>query len=101
MNVNFNVKLETLDGEPLRVNDEDCFLKNICVSVLRVTDEKLDAWEQIRRYELMKTIHKSDGPIDVSIEDLNLIKQLVTDIEGKKDIILNGQVLHLLEHSNE
>jgi hypothetical protein len=106
MQVNVNVVLVDLDGDPIKdakkaadgqVEYVDVTLKRICVNALLAAqqDEKLDGLESVRRFNLARKINGAkDGQLKLSAEDISKVKSLI----GKSYApLVTGQAWELLE----
>lgn len=100
MKVNFDTTLLTLDGKVVK-SDVDgkkvsATLKSICVNVLMVSNPRekdLGGEEKLKRYELARKIN-AGGEIEVSAEDVALLKELVGYLYGP---LVVGNVYSLFE----
>lgn len=78
MKIDFDVKFKTFDGQDIAMRDKPATLKDISVESLMglLEEEKnLSGEEKLKRYELALKI-KDGGIIDISVEDIALIKKL-------------------------
>lgn len=86
MKIDFMVGLKALNGEPIKdTKKEDVRLKDVCVSSLNNSGEdwtKIKPDEKYRRGQLAEVIFKSTGVIDVSAEDVSLLKAQVGKVFG-------------------
>ena len=75
MNVNLAIALTDIEGNKIKnENGEEVFLSKMVGNALFAAEEKDDP---IRLYELAKKIYYSDGEIEVSKSDADLIKEKV------------------------
>jgi len=80
MQINPEQVFQTLDGKHIEdpQNKKPLTLKDICVSALLGNyDEKIDGTEKVKRYMLATEIYKAKGNIDLSAEDISLLKKLI------------------------
>lgn len=97
MNRDFSVKMVSLDGkEELIENGKPLLAKQIVCNALlgSYEDEKLSGEDKVRRYLLAQKIYNSDSTVEVSSEDISLLKQLVAKLYTP---LIVGQVYQLLE----
>jgi hypothetical protein len=96
MEINFSKNLRDLDGEDLIEKGQPINLKTVCVNALlaQFRDETdIDGIEKVKRYKLSTKIYDSNGNIDLSSEEISLIKKLV----GKAfSTIIVGQAFDML-----
>ena len=79
MKIDFNVKFKTFDGQDIIMRDKPATLKDISVeSLMSLLEEEknLSGEEKLKRYELALKI-KDGGIIDISVEDIALVKKLI------------------------
>lgn len=96
MKINFDKAITDLNGNPLKEGDEEITLKGVCVSALMAAfpDEKLPGTDKLKRFRLADAIYSANGPLEVSSEDISLLKKLVGDGWG---VLIVGRALPLLE----
>ena len=118
MNILFSTVLKDLEGENLQEFDkieklecEECkkkdapFAKKLDITLRRVStnalqsafksEENIAAEEKIKRYELAKKIVKAkDSPVDLSTDDVVLIKQCMNKLYGT---LVVGPAFDILE----
>jgi len=61
MNVNFDIVLNQLDGEPLQENGKEIMVKTVAINALilmRDEDMDMSGEEKLKRYQLATMIHK-------------------------------------------
>jgi len=95
--VDFNAVLVDFKGAALKFEGEDAKAKALIVSALLATyeDERSIAGdEKVRRYELARRVHASEGEIEASVEELTLIKTLVGRAFSPVAV---GQIYQLIE----
>lgn len=98
MRKDFTKTLKTLDGSPFQDGGKDVLLKTVCVNALFAPDQnggKLSGEEHIKRYALAKRLHDSSGEVDVSSEEITLLKNcmsasFITPVVGAAFEILEG-----------
>jgi hypothetical protein len=99
MQVNFDQKLLNLDGtEVVNPNDkEPTLLRGIAVTALlaQFEDERsLSGEDKLKRWELALKIKNGEDPIELSVEEISLVKKLI----GKGFVVLVvGQAWKMLE----
>lgn len=76
-------------------------LRKACVNVLLGTEldgtgraKELKGEEKVRRYQIATRIYKSDGLVDLSVEDIGLLKKLIGRVYGP---ITVGQAWEILD----
>lgn len=100
MKVNFSQEMYDLDGKKLvePPMSRPVTLRTLAVNVLMAAfeDEKhLSGEEKVKRYDMALLVHNSkDDLIDMSIEDVALIKRLIGQAYGP---LLVGQAWKMLE----
>ena len=98
MKRNFNVALQTLEGEPVIDEGKQVQLKAVAINALLATyqdEQNLDGNEKLRRYKLAQAISAANGgDADLSLEDATLLKNLIG--KGFPPLVV-GQVFALLE----
>lgn len=113
MKIDVTKKLVDLSGKPIvqpksdqdrKPNEkpemEDITLKMVSVNAILVVDPKkpCSGEEKVKRYELAKRIYAADAEVELSAEDIVLIKNSVHD--GFQPII-SGQVVEILEGKDD
>jgi len=96
MKVNFSQPLKDLEGNTLNnEKGKGVFLNTVCANALIASPEnnKVDGVEKVKRYELAKKI-MGGGDIDVSVEELALIKELLGTSYG---VLVVGQAYKMLD----
>jgi len=80
-------------GEPA----ERFSLKQACVNALLANNDevKVSGTEKFNRYELAKKIKDSKGVVDLTVEELSLLKTLIGD---SYTTLIAGQCWNLLEN---
>lgn len=93
MKINFNQPIKNIKGEDI----ENLTLKTISVEALLAAfdDERssLTGEEKVKRYHLATQIHTNDE-IDITVEDISLIKKLIGKGYGA---LIVGQAWEVLE----
>lgn len=96
MKVNFSQPLKNLNGDSLK-DDKDVAipLGTVCTNALMMTiqGDKADGVEKVKRYDLATRIH-SGGEVEVSVEDVALIKKMIGEGYGA---LVVGQAYKMLE----
>lgn len=83
--------IETIEGQGIPVT-----LKSVLVGCLlspAIDDSKLTGKEKLMRYNLANKIHAADGIIDLTVEEIVLVKDLTAKIYSTW---VTGQTLSLL-----
>jgi len=96
MVVEFDVELHSLDGSVLQDSaTQKITLKNISVNALLTpADEKLAGEEKLKRYNLAQKIYASTAGIDMTTEEIALVKKLIGEIYPP---LIVGQTWAMLE----
>lgn len=101
MKRNFNVVLKTLKGEPLKEQYEDTVrdvtLASIATNALLANyeDEKnLSGDDKVKRFKLAQQINDADGEVEVTAEQISLLKMLIA--KGYSPLVV-GQAYDILE----
>ena len=103
MKIDFTQKLVTMAGATMKDMDEkgdaiDATLKLATINALlspAPQGEQESGVDKIKKYELAKMIFKSEGEVDVTAEDITLIKKCVEKSFPSPMIV--GQVNEMLE----
>jgi hypothetical protein len=102
MKIDVTQTLKTISGESLKDVDEkgsaiDATLKLAIVNSLLSpnSQEQESGVDKIKRYELAKMVYKADGEVDLTAEDITLIKVAVNKTFPAPIIV--GQIYELLE----
>lgn len=83
MKIDFSAPILDLKGEPLTEGDVPVTLGKLAVDALMATmivkgeAEQLDGNAKVRNFLLASRIFEADAPIDVNLEDANLIKERI------------------------
>lgn len=100
MKVNFNKQMKDLSGaeisEPGNTKDSriPVTLASVCSTALVSNEKKEMEWkEKLDRYELAAKIKQSKGAIEVSVEQLSLIKESLAVMP----ILYCGQAIQMIE----
>ncbi len=115
MKIKLNYVFKTLDGKPIinRVAEKDeegkkvvvekeFTFKQICENALlvQVPDSRgqpvksIDGNEKVRRYSLALQIHNAKSEIDLSVDDVKLLKDLIADMGSP---LIVGQAWNILD----
>lgn len=106
MKISLNQKMKDIEGEVIKVNKQkgkevveiDLKLAKVLITALtsNFEDEKnLEGEEKVKRFIIAQKIQrKKDGVVDLSVEDVAMIKKLVGKTWGT---IVVGQVWEILE----
>lgn len=101
MKRNLNVVLKTLDGEPLKEDHNgtarDVLLSRLAVNALLVNyhdEQSLSGEEKVKRFKLAQQINDADGDVEVTAEQVSLLKSLIA--KGYTPLVV-GQAYEILE----
>ena len=101
MKRNLNVILKTLDGKPLREAHEsgerDVLLSHLAVNALLVNypdEQSLSGEDKVKRFKLAQQINDADGDVEVTAEQVSLLKSLIA--KGYTPLVV-GQAYEILE----
>jgi len=101
MKIDFTQTLKTMSGEVMKDMDEkneavDATLKMAVVNALLAPQKEQESGvDKIKKYELAKMVFKAEGEVDVTAEDITLIKKAVE--KAFPSPIIVGQVNEMLE----
>ena len=100
MEINFDQKLKTLDGEDLKMQgtNEAVDLKTVCLqSLISSTDndQTIKPEKKLTYYKLAQKINDG-GKVDIKVEDIADLKKLIGN-NPMMNIIVVGQVYLMLE----
>lgn len=106
MLVKLNVGLKTLDGQQMidkdgQDNAIDATLQTAIVNAVlsplqQGQNEK--GTEKVKKYDLAMKVYKSDGEVELSAEDIVLIKERIADVFSP---LVVGQCFNLLENQGK
>jgi len=76
MKINFNQPIKQLDGKVVKDSTGELTLKSIAIGALSNIgqDENPSAEEKVKWYDLTLKIYNAKGELDVSVEDVALLK---------------------------
>ena len=101
MKRNLNVVLKTLDGQPLKEEHNgtarDVLLSRLAVNALLANyeDEKnLSGDDKVKRFKLAQQINDADGEVEVTAEQVSLLKTLIA--KGYSPLVV-GRAYDILE----
>lgn len=101
MKRNLNVVLKTLDGQPLKEDHNgavsDVLLSRLAVNALLVNypdEQSLSGEEKVKRFKLAQQINDADGDVEVTAEQVALLKSLIA--KGYTPLVV-GQAYEILE----
>ncbi len=80
MQRNFTTPIKNLDGRPLKEGDREVTLASIAVNALLTPyeDERnLSGDDKVKRFKLAQAIHDAQGEIEVTVEQVALLKSLI------------------------
>lgn len=88
-NMDGNVMKDNVDGEAVDAN-----LKMAMVNAILSPVERESGMDKVKKYELAKKIHDATDEVELSVEDVSLIKERVGDVFPA---LITGQVWSMLE----
>ena len=92
--VNFNIALTGFDGTTLKDQEgKDIFIKTLIANKIGAIQHGTSFEETLTKFELAKKILRSMGEINLSEDDVNLIKK---NLDGLT-VLTAGQILELLK----
>ena len=98
MNVDVTKNLITFDGQTMKdiVDGEavDATLRMAMVNAILSPVEKESGMDKVKKYELAKRIHNAKDEVELSAEDISLIKERIGEVFPA---LIVGQVFDLLE----
>jgi len=97
MKINFNTELKTISGKGIKgENNKILILGDVCSSALlgNFKDETIEGKEKLRRFKLAQKIYGVKEAVSIEIEDVALIKDLVSKAYST---LIVGQTWELLE----
>jgi len=81
MKVDFSQKFKDFDGKAIKaLNGKDADLRGAAVDALNalfMDEQGLSGEDKVKRYTLAKKVCANDDPVDVTVEEVALIKKLV------------------------
>lgn len=100
MKIDFTQELKMYRGLPIVINpetNETATLKFAALEALMMTTgQDIGAVEILRRNELARKIWQSEGEIEISVEDVALIKDMVP-ARFKDAVVIAAPALEMLE----
>ena len=95
MKRNFNQELTTFSGEKMKsVDGSTATAKSVIIDALLADDRQLSGTDKMKHFALAEKIHKSDDSVELSTEDLTIIKGAVGKIFAPMVV---GQVYRIIE----
>jgi len=95
LKIDFSVALKNLEGKPLKDKGKDLTLKDVSTNaVLGNYDEKIDGEEKLKRFLLATKIYESNGELELTIDEVKMIKDLIA--KGYS-ILVTGRALQILD----
>lgn len=103
MKRNLNVVLKTIDGKSLReaheAGERDVLLSRLAVNALLVNypdEQSLSGEDKVKRFKLAQLINDADGDVEVTAEQVSLLKSLIAKaytplVVGQSYEILEGE----------
>ena len=98
MKVDFSKAITDLEGKPVKEGDNAVSLKIVTINALMAAfeDEKgLSGEDKLKRYTLGQTIQKAEGPVELTVEQVSMIKNLIGKAFGT---LIVGSAYQLLEN---
>lgn len=98
MRKDFTIPLTHLDGTPIKDGDKQATLTTVALTALLASyeDERaLTGKEKAERYQLALKINKRPAEVDITAEQLTMLKSLIGKAFGP---LVVGQVYDLLEN---
>lgn len=96
MQINLDVVLVNRKGEPLVDGPEPITLRVVLCNALEAVDNnKPSGEEKSKRYKLVKKLWSAPAVIDLSVDDLSMLKNRVADSYPSPLVV--GQVWELLD----
>ena len=104
MELNLNQALRSLNGSdilsPLEEGEEErkpFLMRTVCINALlepHPEDKNLTGEKKAKRYHLAMEIYKTKGKIDLSIDDIKLLKDLIGRMPSP---LIVGQAFNILD----
>jgi len=98
MKIDFNVSLKDLRGKALVSETKELITLRMCavnaVLALGENDHDMLGEEKVRRWKLAKLIYDGDKEIEISTEDIALVKKLIAKVYAP---LVVGQAWEILE----
>lgn len=95
MKVQVSKLLKDFDGESVKIQDRDLFLKDVLIKALSMPEQKMDYNEMLKRYLLAQKIQDASDEIELKSEDIVLLKKQIGNA-GYSPMI-GGQAINELE----
>lgn len=83
MKIDFNQPLFTLSGEPLMSVDgsgdepSELTLRSVAFSSVLNNEQGMDGATKVKRYDLALRIHKSNGSLELKVDEVALVKKMI------------------------
>jgi len=99
MVINVNKELVQLNGQPIMDLDAEgkavpATVKTALVNAVLLPEQNEKGVQKVQKYELAKKLYKAEKDVEVTAEDVVLLKKVV---ENSYAPLIVGQVLELLE----
>ena len=98
MKIDFGQELRTINGDPVPegdANSKPATLRFVSVNaLLNPASEQIAGEEKVKRFDLAMQIHKSNGSIELTVENVSLVKKLVGE---QYTPLIVGQAWRMLE----
>lgn len=99
MKVKIDSVLKDIKGEPLKAaqdSDKILTLKDVLsISLCFIEQKGSTPEESVKRYNLLRSVTDAETEVDISAEDISLMKQLIAKTYGSP--VVSGQACLLLE----
>jgi hypothetical protein len=98
--IDFSAKICDLDGGDIPVKlagdaVDALTLERVVVSALLQPSDKMSGDEKYTRYTLMRKLHGAQSPVDLTVDEVSLIKRIVG--ESQYTPLITGQAWDILE----
>ena len=104
MELDLNQVLKSLNGSDITSPPEEggeerkpFLMRTVCINALlepRPEDKNLTGEKKVKRYHLAMEIYKTKGKIDLSIDDIKLLKDLIGKMPSP---LIVGQAFNILD----
>ncbi|MCP4674323.1 MAG: hypothetical protein GY854_02155 [Deltaproteobacteria bacterium] len=106
MQFNVGKQLKDFEGNPIldgkldtKGNPSKLTLRKVCVNALTAPESGISGEDHCHRYQLAMQIYQTDKAMSVSVEDIALIKRLISNAYPSPLVV--GQALEMLDPSAE
>jgi len=99
MLIQVDTPLKNMDGQVMKDNDGagnavDATLRVAMINAILSPVEREAGTEKVKKYELARRIHSAKSEVELSIEEVSLIKERIGDVFP---ILIVGQIFDILE----